>query len=365
VTFWADWNNDCSWSYVGTTSVAVHDINPLPEGGLCYAAVLHVDLTHHRQACSTPKVVRIRAVLSWNTPPSTVNPDVIPTWGNRLDTHVQIAPGPVVQPGTVRPIIGFLGGIPISQIFPVSGLTTPSAQFALLGGGVAADPDGLGRGCPFARRVAVQGPAFPGYSYRVQVKRPADLTWQTVNNPFTVWDETGTIATLQTPVGEYFAYRPHAVNADNILAEWDTTGDDLWEVKLDILGAAGVDSHRLQLHNSGPEASIDIDILAGNCGKFPVGTILSGHFVARDEYMASYGLGTAPFSAPPGALTPFTPVYIQTAPAPVGHPWALNTAGMKPCGYVVSVSVVSLAIYNSSPSYASAPGSAGFCLEAA
>ena len=189
-------------------------------------------------------------------------------------------------------------------------------------------------------------PGVPGYSYRVQVRRPGQ-TWQTVNNPFTVWDETGTIPTLQTPIGEYFAYIADSANADNILAEWDTTGDQLWEVKLDILGVAGVDTHALQLHNSGPEASIDIGVFAGNCGKFPVATPLSGHFVARDEYLASYTLGTAPFSPPAGALTPFTPIYTQTAPAPAGNPWALNTSLMKPCGYVIGVSVVSRAIYNS------------------
>jgi hypothetical protein len=30
VSFWADWNNDCNWHYVGATTVNVHDINDIP-----------------------------------------------------------------------------------------------------------------------------------------------------------------------------------------------------------------------------------------------------------------------------------------------------------------------------------------------
>jgi hypothetical protein len=169
---------------------------------------------------------------------------------------------------------------------------------------------------------------------------------------------------VQTPLGDYFPYLANSVNADNVLGEWDTQGDDLWDVKLDIQGVAGVDQRRLQLHNSGPDVSIEIDVLAGNCGKFPVGTLLGGRFVARDEYLASQGLGTAPFAPPAGALNPSGPQYVQTA-LPPGDAWTLDTTNMKPCGYVIEVAASSRAIYNSSPSYTSRSASAGFCLEAA
>jgi hypothetical protein len=363
VAFWADWDNSCSWDYLGTVSVPVHDLSPLPAGGLCYAAPLKVDLTHQRRPCASPHVVRVRAVLSWNVPPSTVNPDALSVWGNRIDAHVQIAPGPQVPPGSVEPLIGLMGGIPVSHIALPTGLTDASAHFALLGGAIPADPNSLGRPCPFARRVAIQGPPFPGFFYRLQVKRAADINWQTVNNSFTVWDVTGTIPTLQVAIGDYFAYLGGAVNADNVLAEWDTAGDDLWDVKLDIQGVVGADQRRLQLHNNGPGVAIDIDVLAGNCGKFPVGTLLAGRFVARDEYLADYSLGTAPFPAPPGALSPPGAVFTQTAPPP-GDPWSLDTTNMTPCGYVIEVTAASRAIYNSSPAYTSATATAGFCLEA-
>src|SRR5581483_7034950 len=43
VAFWADWDNTCTWTYLGTVQVGVHDISELPDGGLCYSAILPVD----------------------------------------------------------------------------------------------------------------------------------------------------------------------------------------------------------------------------------------------------------------------------------------------------------------------------------
>ncbi len=357
IAFWADWGGHGHYSYVGTAAVPVHDIDPLPKGGLCYAAVLPVDLTEHRRPCSEPRIVRIRAVLSWNVAPSTTDPDALTTWGDRLDTHVQIAPGPVVS--GPAPLIGHLGGISVSQIDSLAGVTLPGAFFDLLGGAVPADPDALGRPCPFARRVAMAGPSFPGLQYRIQVKRAVDVSWSTVTTSFTVSDLSGTVFTSQVPTGDYFTYINPALNVDNLLAEWDTAGDDLWDVKIDILGIPGDSRYRLQLHNTAPTASIDIDVLAGDCGKFPVGTELAGFFTARDDYLASYSIGTAPFAGPvvpSGGLT-------QTSPAP-GDAWSLDTTGMKPCGYIVEVNATGRAIYWSSPDYATTPATVGFCLEA-
>jgi hypothetical protein len=127
----------------------------------------------------------------------------------------------------------------------------------------------------------------------------------------------------------------------------------------------GSDVHQVQLHNSGLTASIGIDVLAGNCGKFDVGTPLAGDFVATDtdgtaDYLAHYTLYTEPYAAPAGALSPALG-YVATAPSP-GNGWTLNTAGMAPCGYTLTVLATTRAITDSSPDYAEAAGSTGFCL---
>jgi hypothetical protein len=354
VAFWANWDDTCEYTYIGTVAVNVHDIPSIPSDGLTYAAVLPVDLTNVRRGCEKPKIARIRAVLSWAVPPSTTDPNALNYYGNRKDTHVQIRPGTVVPPGTVTPIIGVLGGIPISQIDTISGLTTSTAKFAL--NGIA--PDSLGRPCPFGGRVVLQGPSYPGYKYRVQVRRVGDPGWSTVTTPMTLVDWTGTVFTTQIPDSSgYFTYVPFTLNVDNVLAWWDTTGDDLWEIQLDIQGVPGVAWHRIQLDNTSPEVSIHIDNM-GDCGKYGVGTILTGHFVARDLCFGSYSLGTSPFSGPVVAASGTT----QTASAP-GDAWELNTTTMTPCGYVVVVTAVDRAILNSASVGHWVSAAAGFWLE--
>ncbi|MEJ7630326.1 MAG: hypothetical protein WKF54_12115 [Nocardioidaceae bacterium] len=363
VAFWAVFDDDdCDWTYLGTANVQVHDIASIPDGGISYAAALPVDLTHQRRECGSPRVVRLRAVLSWATPPSTTDADEVPYWGNRIDRHAQIAPGPVVPPGTVVPLISIIGGIPVHQI-DANGVTTPTAHFSLLGGSTTADPEALGRPCPFARVVAVQGPAYVGHSYRVQVREVGSPSWQTLNQNFTVTDQFGNDS-VQSAVGDYYPSLDDTVNQDNLLAVWSTADDTLWEVKLDIAGIAGDDGHKVQLHNTAPVAEIHINPLAGDCSKHTVGTVLDGTYVARDDYLSSYSLGTLPFAAPAGQLTP-TGALVQTPLG--GSVWTLDTgtpADMQPCGYVLALAVSSRAIYNSSPSYRSSPASVGFCLDA-
>jgi hypothetical protein len=92
VAFWVDWGS--GFQYEGTTSVAVHDFSSLPAIGLEYVVFLPVDLRAHAQPGSKgAKKVRVRAVLSWNTPPSTTDPRAPVVWGNSLDGMILISSG--------------------------------------------------------------------------------------------------------------------------------------------------------------------------------------------------------------------------------------------------------------------------------
>lgn len=358
IAFWADWDDTCEWTYLDTVEVNVHDIREIPDGGLCYAAVLPVDLTMVKRPCKEPKVARVRAVLSWAVPPSTTDPDDLTTWGNRIDSHVQIPAGPTISQPTA--LLGILGGIPISQISPISGLTTPSAVFAL--NGIA--PDASGRPCPFGGRVVLQGPSFLGYKYQVQVRKVGDPAWSTVTTTLQLWDWTGTVLTTLAPdVSGLFTFVPFTLNVDNVLAWWDTAGDDLMEIKLQLFDMANNPvglpaSHRIRLDNTAPEAEIEITSGAGNCGKYGVGDVVSGTFVARDAYLGSFSLGTSPFAGP---VVPVSG--LSQTPVSPGTNWSLNTAGMQPCGYVISVTVVDRAIVNSASVGHWVSKSQGFCLE--
>lgn len=359
VAFWADWEDQCQYKYLGTAPVRVHDIQrQLPED-LCYTAVLPVDLNPYRAGCETPKIARVRAVLSWAVPPSTTDPNQLNTWGNLVDTHVQIQPGAAINP--LNPKISILGGIPTSEIDPATGFTTPFARFA--GNNLLAD--NLGRACPFGGRVEVQGPEFPGYRYRIQVRDiSVGGSWQTVTTPLllTRWD--GTTYTSNPDPSGFFDYQQYINNIENLLSLWDSSGDDLWEVKIEIADASDnpvpgaiPDMHIIQLDNTAPMASIDITTAGGDCGKFPVGTLIGGVFVARDLNFGSFSLGTLPFNGPiiPGSGS------VQTSLS--GSAWSLNTAGMQSCGYVVDLEVADLSIVNSAwGAHNRASASTGFCL---
>ncbi len=370
VAFWADFDEDGAWEYVGTAKVNVYDMKTIPDAGLEYAVSLPVDLSKHRQPCGKgPKVVRVRAILSWNAPPPPFNPNYVPSWGNREETLVHIYPGPSV-PGPSA-VMSIVGGIPVSMISGASGMTTSSAVFALNG----LPADSLGRACPFASRVVVQGPQFPGYKYRVETRKFETGTgwsgWTIVKTAIKVVDLNGFVSTVAPdPATGMFTYLSFFDNINNTLAWWDSTGDELAEIRLAIFDLAGnpvpgavPDVQRVQLDNTWPEASIEITSGAGDCGKFSVGATLNGKFVARDKYFGSYGIVVKPNVNPAGVGVPSpSSGTVQTAVAP-GDNWTLDTTGMKPCGYVIEVHAYDRAIVNSIAVRHHSPDSAGFCLE--
>ena len=347
VAFWADWDDDCKWTYVGTAKVNLHDL-PVPKEGLCYCATLPVDLDKLRRRCEEPKVVRIRAVLSWAVPPSTTDPDELKYYGNRIDTHVQIRPGKPI--GTPEARIAIIGGIPTGKIDAGTGLTTPSAFFALNG----LPPDGAGRPCPFAGIVTVQGPTFVGYRYRVSFRKVGASTWVPAADSFWTVDGTGTVFTLQTADGAgFFAYLPYSLNIASLLARWGSSGDDLYEVRLELAdlvqhGARRRDAPRPARQHGAGGGRADHrhrrelwEVRAGNAGAGHVRRPrpLLRQLVAEQRARSlRHRWRRAHRSRSRGSS--------QTPPAP-GSPWSLVTTGMTPCGYTITVTAVDRAIVNS------------------
>jgi hypothetical protein len=367
VTFWGDFDGNGSFeTCLGTAQVRVYDLSNIPTRGVYYAVRLPVNLNEYRQACEKgAKVVRIRAILSWNVAVPCFNPNQVPTWGNREETLINIAPSVQAPAGTILN----LGGISVAYIDDVTGLTTPDAKFVLNN----LPPDSLGRPCPFARRVTVQGFPVLGYSYVVEVSQDAAL-WTPVLTDILVEDQFANLNLHKAdPVTKRFDYLPFTQNALLLLAQWDTAGDAKWFVRLSVYDGGGIlqgtDTHLIQLDNTGPDASITITTGTGNCGKFPIGTVLSGNFVARDTYLGSYSLGVEPAVNDSGEGVPIpSSGLVNTAPAP-GDVWNLDTGnspttgGMRSCGYVIQVVAVDRAIVDSQSVGQPASDSAGFCLE--
>jgi hypothetical protein len=395
VAFWADWENTCEWTYLDTVKVNVHDIASIPKEGLCYSAILPVDLTYHHRSCEKPKIGRVRAVLSWAVPPSNTNPDTLNYWGNGLDAHVQINPGDEIQPHKPLAKIRNLGGIPIEQIDTVgTGMTISGAVFAH-NPGITADGWGQNRACPFGGSVQVEGYFYQGYYYRVKAHKIGDppASFSVLADSFELerWDFG---FDLQSATGGFFKYLNPALYLDFHLAYWSSSGDDMWEVQLDIATApneasviASSPPYRIQLDNTGPvaptlppasPATIDIHItniggvpMAGDCKDVVQGDVIKGNFIADDLHFGAWSLSTEPNTVMTPSNQPQPdPVLAATAPAPVsgGHGWILDTANpvpMKPCGYVVRLDASDRSILHSMPfEHNTNHIEVGFCLRA-
>lgn len=390
VAFWADWDNTCKWTFLGIKQVNVHDFEKsFPKDGICYSVVMPVDLSQYRRGCENPKIARVRAVLSWNIAPSSTDPDELKYWGNRIDAHIQIRPGDVVDPNTPPRLV--IGGIHIVDI-DASGMTKPDAKFSQ--SAVYADhrPVVTRLPCPFGGRVDIQGPDFGvnyiGKWYKIEVTNiTAGTGPSALNNDVWVQDWDGNWHKL-VRVGDYYQIYAYPDNWLSILQRWQTAGDDLWEIRISIrTGNSDLDpllysvTKRIQLDNTAPIADptkwtalrnkLDIHIdSGGDCKKFKTGDKIKGHFVAQDVNFGTFSLSVLPsvvdgVASNPAIPNPNTP-YDMTVDPP-GSEWSLDTSSpneMKPCGYVVLLEAWDRSIVNSVPgSHNYNRTSVGFCLE--
>lgn len=369
VAFWVDWGG--GYQYAGTATINTHDISALPSGGLEYAVVLPVDLSTHIQPCSNgPQTANVRAILSWQTPPPTNDPNYVPVFGNQANALVQIPSGQTVQVGV--PNIAIIGGIGVAQIDTTGftaqpGTTLPGAVFALQG--TPADPYDSARQCPFGGEVVIQGAPSVGYKYRVWVQDLSSPLPVALTHSIVTTDQYGN-STVQFPDAQgFFTYLPNTQNIDDNLAYWESSGNDLYNLWLEIADLSDnvlnrTPNYLIQLVNTAPIAAIHIDS-GGDCKQFTAAqSPINGHFVATESgtgtvgQIGHYGLGTLPGGNAP---SPSSGIF-DTGPAP-GASWSLSLAGMQPCGYVVELEVLDNTIVNSAPgNWNGAPASVGFCL---
>ncbi|MBW3550429.1 MAG: hypothetical protein KY442_06250, partial [Proteobacteria bacterium] len=212
-----------------------------------------------------PRAARIRAVLSWNVAPSTNDPDAIPVWGNRVDTHVRVLPGITGDPHEPATWITLIGGVNVtasaatSGIHPTTGLTTANGVFADLG--VMAGP-----GRPFGGWLVVRGPSLAGHQYRLW-KRPVSGGWSPMTDGFRVTNEDGTLGPIVTPTADgRVNYLPKAQNFTNLLGRFRPAGDEVWEIQVEVVGVGFSPVYRVQLDNTAPEVHLAITTGSGTCG---------------------------------------------------------------------------------------------------
>jgi hypothetical protein len=357
VAFWADWGDDCAFRYLGTVPVASHDYQNIG-GGLCYAAVLPVELGQFLQGCDKPNLRRVRAVLSWNKLPSTTDPDALPYWGNRLDAHVQIPPG---QPYDGLARFWKVGGVAAQFIDPVSGLTLPGA---MLESTFSLTP--LPDACPFAGEVAVfarQDPTLTGQLYRIVATNLDHGGTRILTSPFPVTRyDSGTNSYVPgtitpDPVTGWLPWPSYLEDLEGLFGVFAPGGDDRWSLALE-LGTPGnqVDQATVRMDNtirnyvdpSDPVNVGDLHLNTEGMCKVQHG-LVTGTFVADDEHFWQWSItvlgGPGP-AIPPIPLSPTT--YLTPAPLP-GTAFSLNFTDplIAPCGYVVRLTIWDKAIVDS------------------
>lgn len=411
VAFWEKDEIEQTWLYLGTSAVNVHDIKNMPSEGLEYSVFLPIDASRHRRPCTNgPTLVKIRAIMSWQTPPPPTNPNWIPYWGNRLETTVHIKPGPDVI-GSM-PYIESVGNMAVCDINQSTGLATGTGIIAAF----TADES------PFGGTVTITGfitnppnsmeDPSSAMKYKVFVRPHAptesdiENPWQPLANKFwiTVSEQTGTSLPIQKPIKQkidldgYYTYLedPHQPDwrhvAGRVLAKWITNAPmtGMWEIRIEAKTSGGAvipggtmmcadgstrSIVRLRLDNEQPspvEVAItgyqrgsDPTVHPGEgCGKFVRNDVIHGTYSVADKHFGRLTLTVHPAGPAHGAtVNPSSRSYSIVPTTGESGTWTLNTSGMDPCGYIVRLWARDRTIVNSGSIGWRNSDDVGFCIE--
>lgn len=394
VTFWADVNGNGTFeTCLGTASVTVHDYDEIPDEGLEYSVFLKTDLRRYQQPCRKgARLMPIRAILSWAVPAPCFNPNHVPVWGNREETVIHIPAGRVVQ-----------GSLPV--IASVGDMATPD---------IAADGYATGSGVetgfaaeysPFGGRIDIAGKIVGGTAsskYRVMVKPHGapdtdyvPVTVEPTGLKLTLVTVVGTVVTIDTDhvvhadAQGYYPYEDYASNHfidGNILMRWHTGGAEdgqAFDLRVDLsvdgnpLNDIHSDVVTVHVDNDAPEATLDINLggTGATCADFGAGTVFDGNFSATDAHFRRFWFSILPGGPANGVLpTPTSPT-VQWSEHVIGvgglidpgvpsGTYQLNTSGMDPCGYSLTVWVESRTNVNSGVGRRRDSASVGFCVRA-
>lgn len=363
VAFWIDWGG--GWSYAGTAGVVVHD-ETVPDGGLRFAVYLPLSSATHRRDCATgPVEPKVRAILSWSTPPPAGNPDWVPAWGNREETTIQL---PVGALSALRPVFDFVSGVSVCDVDQSDGRTT-------------------GGDSPFGGVVTISGfipdapdVAAPQMRYRVRVRPSGSATWTTLSDPFWVsgtrWIGTTfpeSYSQLQTADADGFF--PYLVDRNiagagyrtvygDVLYPWQTLAlaAGLWEIEVVSKDAGGTvypaqilqcsdgtirTTVTIRLDETAPAVALAITEVVhvdgtvdptGPCKRFKIGEKLRGTYNVSDQHLSQIWFELEPASSALGALPTFSgPTAFPAITTSANGTWELDTSLMSACGYVLTL----------------------------
>lgn len=299
VSFWADWNDNCEWVFLGTTKFNVHDFSTSPGTGLVYTALMPVDVSKFSAPCNQAKIARVRAALAFNQVPP--EPPVVAPRGNYIEKHVHLKPHDRIDLNI--PGIHMIGNVPLQLIqtapdIPNSGMTLPNAF--VVGRGLA-DPSHANRPCPFGGKIVITGESFIGHSYRLMA-RPYPPPLGDLNYPGLPVIQSVDFVDLLNPDGHeellpsaegYFKYRHPLNNQGNVLSWWYPQQSGNWQIRLEMAQYSQMTNkyehegyspwYNVLVNLVGPSAYLDIE--GTECNGIKIDKEITGKFTATSPYL--------------------------------------------------------------------------------
>jgi len=389
ISFWADWDNTCQWTYLDTLTINVHNITDIPRHGLTYSAVLPLDLRSVCRNCTNPQVAQVRAALAWDAQPP--EPPLNPVRGNWLQTHVLVPPCTNVTNNTIG-VISTIGSVPISQIDTQNTGLTFSGASTWWG----APLDGYSRQCPFGwynqglpnNGIFVTGPTplSGDYAYRI-VYQPSPPPPPPSTYPLPVLNPIylPPVPPVPIPVPPPTAYYPDGngwfdyfsieQNPGSILGRWmppPPPPGTTWQIRLEVSLQGSVHNtlgstewYNVSVNVPNPDGDVEFTSLT-LCGNFTVDQPIAGTVWANTVsglFFDSYSLTISPGYLGNPTVTPSNPA-IDPIPSTDPSTWSVSSIDGTPCGYVVQLRVTDLTWMDSGFSPRDTWGvDRGFCLQ--
>jgi len=242
---------------------------------------------------------------------------------------------------------------------------------------------------PFGGRITLAGqisnPA-PGLKYRIMkaphgssafapvVNEPAGLTLNL--SIFSGGSWTLTPITFHADADGYYLYEDYSPNhsvQDHLMGLWYSTTADTgfaYDLRVDLNGFPGPDIQSgvvtVLINNAAPGATLTPSF--GECGKVAPGDTINGTFSATATDFGSFSFTILPPVPANGVLpVPESGTSIELGGAiadpGVSEGFSINTTGMEPCGYSLTLNVWDRTNVDSGETSNYNNASAGFCLQ--
>ncbi len=358
VAFYMDFGS--GWQFMGTSSVEVHDVTPMPNGGLSYHVELPVNLTEYqKQKCSETYFAKVRAILSWNLLPPDNQPGWVAPWGDWEEAWVEIRHRQGTQGTGKKPIITAIGNIPAKKVSKITGkidktLDAPDATVDNF--------DGFS----FNGTIPITGviPEHPDSNnvgaaqlqYKIMLKRASqpDSSFVPVSTPFTVLKNViagGMLSQYIEPntpdaagnyhyLVDYNAPTIVTVHGD-LLGVISVADSDVYEFYLETSEGFTSERCRIKVDKHAPK---DVRIKVNgseDCGTLVKGTDITGTYSLADDENNCHSVafefiqlrsGDSTTFKVDGVVRSFGSQITVPGTGKTGN-WAMTTNNVRKCGY--------------------------------